>query len=619
MWLIDRLSSLVTGLGTARDKSATAAHVYVPRTPAELRAAYRDNWIARKAVDIVPFDMLREWRGWQADDAQVEAIEKAETALDLRRKLMAAMIRGRLYGGGAILIGDGAANPAHELVIDRLPKDGIRYLHVLSRYEITAGEIQRDPTSAYFGEPTYYGVAGAERSGQRIHPSRVIPFFGAPLPDDYWTAGEFWSDSILQAILDAVDQASSAAQHIAAMLPEAKQDVISVPGLSQWLATEDGTKKLTERFAYAARMKSMFGMLVLEGDGRSPEGETYQQKQLSFASLPDVAKLFLQIASGAADIPVTRMLGQAPAGLNATGDSDTRNYYDHVAAKQNVELSPAIRRLDRALLRHALGAEPPGVWYTWNPLYQPSEKEKADVAKMVAETAAIYATAALVPGDVITEGVKGRLTNTDTFPGIEAAYDKHGDVLIEMPQDDLDEAGRPVPRQGERDPGSNVVPLRPRVTADAAPRTLYVSRKLKNGADLLAWARSQGFTDLMPASELHVTIAYSKAPVDWFAVGQTWQGEELKVDAGGPRLIERFGEAVVLLFASSELRWRWREIREAGASWDHEDYQPHVTFTWNLGDVDLATVQAYNGPLVFGPEIFAEVDENWRAKVEAAE
>ena len=77
-------------------------------------------------------------------------------------------------------------------------------------------------------------------------------------------------------------------------------------------------------------MKSLFGMTLFEGNGVSPEGETYQQKQISFASLPDVARLFLQIASGAADIPVTRMLGQAPAGLNATGDSDTRNYYDRV-------------------------------------------------------------------------------------------------------------------------------------------------------------------------------------------------------------------------------------------------------------------------------------------------
>ena len=431
MMFLDRLASFVTGLGTAKDKSTTAHHFHVLRTRGELDAAYRDNWIAKKAIDIVPFDMLRSWRAWQAPDDQVQAIEAAETILGLRTKILAAMIRGRLYGGGAILIGNGDLDPMQELVIERLPKDGIRYLHVLSRYEITAGEIQRDVLSPYYGEPTYYQVSNGTSATQRVHPSRVVRFLGAPLPDNMLAQSNAWSDSILQAILDSVDQATSAAQHIAAMLPEAMQDIVFVPGLSNHLATEPSTAALTERFAYAKRIKSMFGMMLLEGDGSSPTGETYQQKQLSFASLPEVARLFLQIASGAADIPVTRMLGQAPTGLNATGDSDTRNYYDHVAAKQQVELTPALRRLDRMLIRHALGSEPAGVWYNWNPLYQPSEKEKAEVGKIKGDTVTGLVNAGMVPDEVLAEGVKGWLIGSDLFPGIEAAYDAHKGDLVE--------------------------------------------------------------------------------------------------------------------------------------------------------------------------------------------
>lgn len=451
MWLLDRLSNLVTGLGTGKDKGVGGSHVLTLRSREELDAAYRDNWIARKAIDIIPFDMLREWRQWQAPDEQVEAIEAAETALALQTKLMAAMIRGRLYGGGAILVGDGSSDPASELVIEQMPKGGIKFLHVLSCHEIAAGEVNRDPMSPYFGEPVDYEVHSSTSAGQKIHPSRVIRFLGAPIPDETSAlSGAVWSDSILQAILDSVDQATSAAMHIAAMLPEAKQDIISVPGLSEQLATTAGTTALTERFAYAARMKSMFGMLLLEGDGKSPTGEIYQQKQLRFTDLPEVARLFLQIASGAADIPVTRMLGQAPAGLNATGDSDTRNYYDHVAAKQNVELTPATRRLDRMLLRHALGAEPAGVWYEWNPLYQASEKEKAEVGKIKADTVTALINSGVIPDTVLAEGVKGWLVNSDLLPGIEAAYEAHGDELIEPGQDDLDEAGNPVDTGAQR-------------------------------------------------------------------------------------------------------------------------------------------------------------------------
>lgn len=416
MWFADRLANLVSGLGGPRDKSAGTHHVHVPRAKAELDAAYRDNWLARKIVDVVPFDMLREWRGWQAAPEDVGAIEAAETALRLREVLLKALRLARLHGGAIILIGDGAPDPAEPLTPESVGRGGLRYLHALGRYAIQAGAVERDPLSPWYGEPAAYAVAG----GQAVHPSRVIRLVGAPVPEE--AGGDAFGDSVLQALLEAIDQASSAAAHIAAMLPEAKQDVISVPGLSQALATEDGTRRLTERFGYAATMKSMFGMLLLEGDGRSPEGERYQQKQLDFSGLPEVARLFLQTAAGAADIPVTRLLGQSPAGLNATGDSDLRNYYDHIAARQAVELTPALARLDALLVRHALGRPAPEIWSAWRPLLQASERDKAEIGRLRAATAATLAREGLVPPEVIAAGVEGWLVDAGLFPGIEAAY-----------------------------------------------------------------------------------------------------------------------------------------------------------------------------------------------------
>jgi len=428
MWMVDRLVNLVTGMGTSKDKGTGGAHVVVVRSKAELDAAYRDNWIARKAIDIVPFDMLREGRQWQGENDQITAIEKAEKDLGYFTKVKAALIRGRLYGGGCIVIGDGSLDQAAELRIDAIGRGGIKYLHVFSMHEITAGELDRNPFSPYFGEPTYYEVQVQDGMPQRIHPSRVFRFFGAPLPDDVTVRTEtVWSDSILQAIMDAVDQATSAASYIAAMLPEAKQDIISVPGLSQHLATAATTSRLTERFAYASMMKSMHGMLLLEGDGKSPSGEVWQQKQLSFTGLPDVANLFLQIVSGAADVPVTRMLGQSPKGMNSTGESDLRNYYDHVAAKQKVELTPCLSRLDRALVRHALGAEPDDVWYTWRPLYQPSDKEKAEIFAAKAKAVKDLSDVGLMPDAALAKGVQNMLIEDGSLPGLEAALDEFGD------------------------------------------------------------------------------------------------------------------------------------------------------------------------------------------------
>jgi hypothetical protein len=164
--------------------------------------------------------------------------------------------------------------------------------------------------------------------------------------------------------------------------------------------------------------------------------------------------------------------------------------------------------------------------------------------------------------------------------------------------------------------------------SDAAPRTLYVRRDLMNGAAVLAHFRAQlpDDVELQPASSLHVTIAYSKTAVDWVKQPHDWYGGSdekgwLRVKPGGMRLMERLGAedpraAVVMQFASTDLTVRWRDFREdGGCSWDFEDYQPHITIAWDKDQViDVSKLKPWTGELVFGPEVWEEVDEDWKAK-----
>ena len=148
------------------------------------------------------------------------------------------------------------------------------------------------------------------------------------------------------------------------------------------------------------------------------------------------------------------------------------------------------------------------------------------------------------------------------------------------------------------------------------PRPLYVYRKLRNGEELIAWARSQGFGQTLRPDDMHVTVAYSRRPVNWFGVGTPWGGtddrETLRV-SGGPRLVEQLGEkgAIVLHFADDRLSNRHQEIRRGGASWDYPSYLPHVTITYAGEDIDPAAIQPYRGDLILGPEIFEPLTEDW--------
>ena len=108
---------------------------------------------------------------------------------------------------------------------------------------------------------------------------------------------------------------------------------------------------------------------------------------------------------------------------------------------------------------------------------------------------------------------------------------------------------------------------------------------------------------------MHVTIAYSEKEVDWDEIPGP-ETDELTAK-GGNRTVTPLGDdgAVVLKFTSKDLHSRHGEIKKAGASWNHEGYQPHVTITYEPGDLDINEVEPYEGELVFGPEKFKEIDD----------
>ncbi len=598
----DSLTNLVSRMGTDRDKASASFYGMPLLDDLQLLNAYRGAWLPRKIVDIPAFDSVRAWRDWQANGEQIEPIEAEEKRLNVRGKVLEARIKARLWGGAAIHIGTGDQDLSQPLNVEGIKKGGIKYLTVLTRRQLSAGEIEQDPASEWYGKSKSYGLTTT--SGQvEIHPSRLVIFSGNPLPDlDLVAGGNFaWGDSVLLSVLDAIKNVDSTAGNIASLIFEAKVDIIRVPNFMASLRDEGYKQKILERFTLAATAKGINGTLILDKE------EEYESKQATFATLPDVLDRFLQIVSGAADIPATRLLGQSPAGLNSTGESDLRNYYDRLSAMQTVEMTPAMYRLDEALIRSATGSRDPSIYYEWAPLWGMSEKEKAEVFKTKADAARAIVGGngqlPIIPIDALSEALVNALVEDGSLPGLEASIKEYGTLAEQEPS--------------QEDVVAATVSKQPLATADAAPRALYVRRDVVNAADIIAWAKGQGFESTLPADDLHVTVTFSRTPVDWMQMGQSWSGEDgkLRIPPGGVRMMERFGEATVLLFAASELSCRHEEMVRKGATWDHPEYQPHITISYAAGDLDLSKVEPYRGKIVLGPEVFEEVKEDWQSSL----
>lgn len=139
---------------------------------------------------------------------------------------------------------------------------------------------------------------------------------------------------------------------------------------------------------------------------------------------------------------------------------------------------------------------------------------------------------------------------------------------------------------------------------------LYVCRPVRNGDEIVAWFRANGVqAPLLEPAGMHVTLAYSQQPLHWGAVPPDTTHHTVQP---GPRSVKRFDKgATVLCFDDAALHGRWRQFRNAGASWSYDGFRPHVTLTYQGDGLATDSLLPYPGPIELGPERFSELDTEW--------
>lgn len=636
--LVDGLQNLVTGLGTRADPRMARSYASLFLTPQMIEEAYEASPSLRKAIAIPATDRVRSWRDWQADDDQIEAIEAEERRLQIQAKCKQGEILRGLGGGAMILVA--AGDPA--LPINVTGKGGLIAANMVSRHHLTGEDWDDEIASPTYGTPKYWVINGS-KNRTRIHPSRVVCFRGDPLPSAYIGSQEdrFWGRGRVPSLIESAQNLDEALATFAAMIKDALNVDIGVSGLLDIVSTPDGEARLNKRLSLMIAGSSVFnGKLYDLGDENGKGGEKLDRHQVDWAGIDSTIRVYAEAFCAAADIPFTRFWGTSAKGLNATGDGDERDWNKMVETGQNLETRPCLDQIDVALIPSALGSRPPEIWWKFGALSIPTENEEATRFKTWTEAMDKVAMSGAIPEVAFNETYQNGLRENGWTPGIDAALDKIPETErfggAAEPDDDGTDPSEIIGSGKERDPnlagngGARLPAARAandsyaRLFTDATPRPLYVRRDLNpaSAKALIAWAKSNGFASTLEVSDMHVTVLYSKAPVDPMKMGETWGSEAdggLIVKAGGPRAIERFGDAIVLQFASWSLVSRHDDMVRAGASHDFDEYLPHVTITYSAPEgFDLETVKPFTGELAFGPEIFEPLDPDWKSKVSEA-
>lgn len=128
---------------------------------------------------------------------------------------------------------------------------------------------------------------------------------------------------------------------------------------------------------------------------------------------------------------------------------------------------------------------------------------------------------------------------------------------------------------------------------------------------LKAYQYDNNIPNPLSPDEFHSTVMFSKKYIPTFVtLGQidNWDGRFTKWDI----FPSEEENALVLKYDCWQLSERFDKIMsEYDATWEHETFIPHITLSYNVGDLDIKKLPKYDGPIIIIEEFNDDLDLGW--------
>ena len=405
------LVNTTTGLGTSLDK--TEGFFLRPTRfawagPMEILCV--QSWAARRARDLLVDDMFIRWRQFVDEDNEttVEKMIEAEERHDVTAALGDAMKAARQHGTGAVILMTTEAPMDWPLVPEQIREGDLKNLLVVDRWELAQTTWDRDPYSKQYGKSEWYDVFPTLGGSFRVHHSRMLRFDGmtAPTSSGFRWYDQEWGVPDLVPIILALLQDQAFVSAISHLGQEASIPILKVPDLNKALSGKlhqnDPNARSVESIGEKINMaKSIYRLMMID------RNQEFVREAVQFAGLGQVFDKFPQRVAAAVGVPQTRWWGRSPAGLNATGESDMRDYVIELEANRERQMRrhDKLTKLDMVLARDAGMREPPE--FEWLSLLELSDQDRLELAFKRVETVVKAVDGGMIDEDEGREILKG--------------------------------------------------------------------------------------------------------------------------------------------------------------------------------------------------------------------
>ena len=390
--------------------------------PELLTAMYRESWLTKRIIDMPSEDMTRAWYSLSAavPEGDLHALRRLEARHSVKQELTNALRWARLYGGSlALMVIRGEEDCLDRpLDPDLLLPDCFQGLLVLDRAQgiQPSSVLVSDLDDPDFGLPESYTVDLDLENCRSVtlHHSRVLRFVGRELPRLETVRESYWGASEMEHIRDELLKRSAASANIAQLIFQANITTLKMADFGEVMGygTEEQRRGIEAAMNLENRFRTSFGIQLLSRD------DTLENHAYSFTGLSEIYEQFMMDMAGASEIPATRLFGRSPQGMNATGESDLRNYYDMIASLQERQLRPALEKLLPVMAISCWGYVPEDLEFVFEPVMTASPAERAElVQKLSGDVIEGYKCGLFTKEQAVAE-LKNRGADLGVYTGI---------------------------------------------------------------------------------------------------------------------------------------------------------------------------------------------------------
>ena len=395
------------------------------------------NGLIRACIETVADDMTRDFGKIKSEEP-----DKAEIVVAMNNALEQFHIRDVLhevaekvgYFGGCLVYIDTGANDAElqtPLNMGEYSKElrNLKAFRVIDPINVYPGAYNSvEPLKADFFRPEHWYVMG-----KRVHASRLIRFVANEVPQLLKPVYNFFGIAQAQLLWDYVMHFAECRVATANIAKKYSMTVFKT-NMSATLMDGAGTDQINNRIRLIARYQDNNSITAIDKDN-----EDIVKIETPIGGLTDITKQGLEFLAALNRTPAVKLLGISPSGFNATGESDLRNYNDHISSQQEKVFGHGLKTIIDCIHVFLFEKTNKGLIFEWVELGEEDQAAMANTQKVKADTMAVLLDRSVISPEEARQAVASDPDNPLSF--IDPAEVPEGEPVDFGDLDDADKAG----------------------------------------------------------------------------------------------------------------------------------------------------------------------------------